>query len=73
MASSSDLFLTNTNYFQWKSHMGDLLRIKGLYWITMGKELEPIDDENKVKWDNNNDEACALIGMSISHDLRFHL
>jgi hypothetical protein len=30
--------------------MEDLLRSKGLYQITMGKELEPTDDEKKVKW-----------------------
>jgi hypothetical protein len=53
--------------------MEDLLRSKGLYQITMGKELEPTDDENKIKWENRNDEACGLIGMSISPDLRFHL
>jgi hypothetical protein len=69
----SDIFLTNTNYFSWKSHMEDLLRSKGLYQITLGIEQEPIDDEKKVKWDNKNDEASELIGMSISHDLRFHL
>jgi hypothetical protein len=38
MASPSDIFITNTNYFQWKSHMEDLLRSKGLYQITLGKE-----------------------------------
>jgi hypothetical protein len=27
----------------------DLLRSKGLYQITMGKEMEPTDDENKIK------------------------
>jgi hypothetical protein len=37
------------------------------------KELEPIDDENKFKWDNKSDEACGLIGISISLKLRFHL
>ena len=53
--------------------MKDLLRSKGLYWITLGKELEPTDDEKKVKWDNRNDEARGLIRMSISLDLRFQL
>jgi hypothetical protein len=53
--------------------MDDLLRSKGLYWITLGKELEPIDDEKKIKWANKNDKARGLIGKSISHDLRFHL
>jgi hypothetical protein len=65
MASPSDLFLTITNYFSWKSHIQDLLRSKGLYQIALGKEQEPIDDENKLKWDSKNDEARGLIRMSI--------
>jgi hypothetical protein len=53
--------------------MEDLLRSKGLYRITMGMETTPTDDDKKAKWDNRNDEACGLIGMSISPDLRYHL
>jgi hypothetical protein len=73
MDSSSNLLLTSTNYFQWKSHMEDLLRSKGFYRITLGKETTPIDVDKKVKWDNRNDKARGLMGMSISLDLRFHL
>jgi len=53
--------------------MEDLLRSKGMYWITMGKETSPTDDDKKAKWDNRNGEARGLIGMSISPDLRYHL
>jgi hypothetical protein len=53
--------------------MEDLLRSKGLYQITLGKETTPTDVDKKVKWDNRNDEARGLIRMSISPDLRFHL
>jgi hypothetical protein len=53
--------------------MEDLLRSKGLYPITMGKEKEPTDDDKKLKWANRSDEARGLIGMSISPDLRYHL
>ena len=53
--------------------MEDLLRSKGLYRITMGTETTPTDDDKKSKWDNRNDEARGLIGMSISPDLRYHL
>jgi hypothetical protein len=53
--------------------MEDLLRSKGLYQITMGKETTPTNDDKKSKWDNRNDKAHGLIGMSISHDLRYHL
>jgi hypothetical protein len=71
--SPNDIFLTSTNYFSWKSHMEDVLISKGLYQITLGKEMEPTGDENKFKWDNKSDKECGLIGMSISPDLRFHL
>jgi hypothetical protein len=73
MASKSNLLLTITNYFQWKSHMEDVLRSKGLYRITLGKEKTPTNDDNKFKWANRSDEARGLIRMSISLDLRFHL
>jgi hypothetical protein len=53
--------------------MEDLLRSKGLYWITLGKKKALTDDDKKSKWDNRNDETRGLIGMSISHDLRYHL
>jgi hypothetical protein len=53
--------------------MKDLLRSKGLYQITLGKEKSPTDDDKKVKWDNRSDDARGLIRMSISPDLRFHL
>jgi hypothetical protein len=53
--------------------MKDLLRSKCLYHITLGKEKELIDDENKVKWANRNDKERGLIKMSISPDLRFQL
>jgi hypothetical protein len=53
--------------------MDDLLRSKGLYQITLENETTPIDVDNKVKWENRNEEACGLIRMSISLELRFHL
>ena len=53
--------------------MEDLLRSKGFYKITLGIETAPDDDEKKVKWENKNDQALGLIGMSISQDIRFHI
>ena len=53
--------------------MEDLLRSKGLYRITLGIETAPDDDEKEAKWENKNDQARGLIGMSISPELRFHL
>jgi hypothetical protein len=53
--------------------MEDVLRSKGLYQISLGKEIEPTNDENKFKWDNKSDEASVLIKMFISPNLMFHL
>jgi hypothetical protein len=72
MASTSIVLLTSNNYFKWKSYMEDLLRSKGLYQITLGKEKTPTDADKKAKWDNRNDEAHGLIKISISPDLRYH-
>ena len=65
MEHTSIVLLTSNNYFQWKSHMEDLLRSKGLYRITLGTETVPNDDEKKDKMENKNDQAHGLIGMSI--------
>jgi hypothetical protein len=73
MASSSDIFLTNTNYFSWKSHMEDVLRSKRLYQITLGKEQEPTHDDKYAKWISRNVKSHELIDMCISLDLRFHI
>ena len=53
--------------------MEDLLRSKGIYRVTLGTKSAPDEDEQKAKWENKNDQARGLIGMSISLDLRFHL
>jgi hypothetical protein len=53
--------------------MEDLLKSKGLYQITLGKEKARIDVDKKAKWDNRNNEARGLIGISISLDLRYHI
>jgi hypothetical protein len=53
--------------------MEDLLRSKGLYLINLGNKTTATDDDKKSKWYNRNDEACGLIRMSISPDLRYHL
>ena len=53
--------------------MEDLLRSKGLYRIAMGQEKKPTDEDKVPKWENRQDQARGLIGMSISPDLRFHI
>ena len=53
--------------------MENVLRSRGIFRITSGKETEPTDDDKKIKWENRCDEARGLIGMPISTDLRFHI
>ena len=72
MTTPCDILLTSSNYFSWKSRMEDVLR-RGLFRINSSKETKPTDDDKKIKWENRCDEACGLIGMSISTDLRFHI
>ena len=56
MESTSIIFLTRTSYFQWKSHMEDLLRSKGICTITLGIETVATNNEAKVsKSDKKND------------------
>ena len=53
--------------------MQDVLRSRGLFRITSGKETKPTDDDKKIKWENRCDETHGLIGMSISTYLWFHI
>ena len=69
MAAPYDIILTSSNYFSWKSRMEDVLRSRGLFRITSGKETEPTNDDKKIKWENRCDEACGLIWMSIYTNL----
>ena len=73
MATPCDIILTSSNYFSWKYHMENVLQSSGNFRITSGKEIEPIDDDKKIKWANRCDEAHGLIRMSISIDLQFHI
>ena len=73
MAAPCDIILISSNYFSWKYRMEDVLRSRGLFRITSGKETEPTDDDKKINWINRCVEARGLIGMSIFIDLRFHI
>ena len=48
MATPCDIILTSSNYFSWKSRMEDVLRSRGLFKITSGKEIEHTDDDKKL-------------------------
>ena len=69
MESACPVILNSTNYFQWLPHMVDILRSKGLYRIATGLETKPSNDDKVAKWENKQDEARGLIGMSIAQDL----
>ena len=69
----TDLILDSTNHFQWWSYIMDLLRSKGLYRIASGQETKQKDEDKADKWENRQDQAHGLIGMSISPDLKFHI
>ena len=73
MESPCKVFLDSTNYFQWWSYIVDLLRSNSVYRIASGHETKPKDEDKVAKWENSQDKACGLIGMSISPDLRFHI
>jgi len=51
----------------------DVLRSKGLYRIASGQETKPQDEDKATKWENRQDQARGLIGMSISPYLRFYI
>ena len=50
-----------------------MLRVKGLYEVTMETEAGPNAATEKIKWHNKRDEAYGLLCLSISRDLLFHL
>src|SRR6267154_161524 len=50
-----------------------LLRVKGLYRVTMATKAEPNAAAEKIKWHNKRDEAYGLLCLSIFRDLLFHL
>ena len=71
--SPFQVILDSTNHSQWWSYIVDLLGSKGLYRIASGQETKPQDEDKVAKWENRQDQACGLIGMSISPNLRFHI
>ena len=73
MDQSQKIMLTPFNFFEWKAEMEILLRVKGLYRVTMATKSEPNVAAEKIKWHNKRDEAYGLLCLSISRDLLFHL
>ena len=65
--------MTPFNFFEWKAEMEILLRLKGIYRVTMATETDPNAAADKIKWYNRRDEAYGLLCLIISRDLLFHL
>ena len=73
MDSLSYMIPNPFNYHKWKSKIYILLRIKGLYRVSMTVENEPNSIVEKAKWNNRLDESCGLLCLSISPAIIFHL
>ena len=55
MDQSQKIILTPFNFFEWKAKMEILLRVKGLYMVTMEIEVEPNVAVENIKWHNMRD------------------
>ena len=62
MDAPCDIILTSSNYFSWKSRMEDVLRSRGLFRITPGKETEPTDDSKKLNGKIDVMKLVELLG-----------
>ena len=67
------VLLTPFNYFEWKEEMVIQLRLKDLYRVTMGTEVEPNSIVEKLKLFSRIDEAFGILCLIISRDLLFHV
>ena len=67
------VLLTPFNYFEWKAEMVIQLRLKYLYRVTMGIEVEPNSDIEKSKFFNRLDEVFGMFCLNISRDFLFHV
>ena len=65
--------LTPLNYLDWRDDLQVLLCNKGMYNITMGREVEPHQPLEKLKHLNKLDEAFGFMCIYISMELLFHL
>ena len=59
MDQSQKIILTPFNLFEWKAEMEILLRVKGLYKVTMAIEAKPNAAAEKIKWHNRRDEPMV--------------
>ena len=72
MDQPHQIILTPFKYFEWKAQIDILMRIKGLYIVTMETEVDPNATAYKIKWHNRRDEVYGLLCLNISRYLIFH-
>ena len=65
--------MTPLNLFEWKYEIEILLRVKGLYRVTMATKAEHNVATEKIKWHNRRDEAYGFLCLSVSRYLLFHI
>ena len=65
--------LTPLNYLEWRDGTQVFLHNKGLYKVTMGREVEPQQPLEKLKHLNKLDEAFGIIFIHIYKELLFHI
>jgi hypothetical protein len=70
---SISAILTPLNYFKWKPEIIFLRRIKGIYRVIMGIEVEPNLVVEKENYFNRMDEAYGIICLSIYPKFIFHV
>ena len=73
MDQSQKIILNPFNFFEWKAKIEILLRVKGIYKVTMAIEENPNAAVEKIKWHNRRDEAYGILCLSISRGLLFYL
>ena len=65
--------LTPFNYLDWRVDMQIVLRNKGIYRVTMGREVQPQQPLENSKYMNKLDEAFGFMCIHISMEILFHL
>ena len=65
--------LTPFNYLDWRDDMKIVLCNKGLYRVTMSREIEPQQTLENLKYLNELDEELGFMCIYISRELLFHL
>ena len=58
---SQKIILTPFNFFEWKTEMEILLRVKGIYKVTMETEENHNASAKKIKWHNKRDDVENLL------------